>query len=770
MITRILEIRGVGSLKNVRPDKGHECSFARHTVVYAPNATGKTTLAAVLKAYGFDDPVLIGSRTTLSGGATPFAIIELDGRARRFQNGSWYGRQDAEYPFAVFDHAFIEDNVFASEVTPDHLKSIHRIVIGTTGKALNDTLERCKQAEKEVRRDFQALQKDLGNLQTTTGRQDYLDLPRSLTRTDAEARTNEYAGRLKALKDVAAVATLAVPSLQPLRLGDFAALRRVATASVAVVHADAKERVKQRIQTVLRADREAESFLNIGHRLRPPDGQCPFCGQNTKPVVRLLDDYEKCFDKSFAELKDNVTERVKRFAEWSPAKDLQAWMATAANAATLREKWVGLISDLPPLPDVGAFIEEAAATAVAHHAKAREELEKKTLSLDAKPDLAHLDDLEGLLRRVRAETERCVQACEQIGARIAEFRQKLKQSNAEDTERELARRRAIVEGLSPPADIWRKRFREAEALLTAREKERESAEKVLEAYCRETYAEFQNGVNHFLSGFDLRLTVSGLEPRSTKQSNQVLADISFGVDGCAVSASKRQSNDPCFKNTLSEGEKSALAFAFFLADLRRRDDLSNAIVILDDPLSSFDDGRREETANILARLSEKCRQVIVLTHRTDFVVRLFEQPSFDGRFLRLAADAAQGVRIEPLDVKDLQQQPHEKNVRALVSFAETGVPPARDNLPRLVRCVLEFALAAKYLVRLHRGERDLTAMHNRLRADGLLGQEVDAELTYLNSRSQEGLHAATSHDPTHALSDTEYRRLAKRTLDLLEKI
>jgi hypothetical protein len=103
-------------------------------------------------------------------------------------------------------------------------------------------------------------------------------------------------------------------------------------------------------------------------------------------------------------------------------------------------------------------------------------------------------------------------------------------------------------------------------------------------------------------------------------------------------------------------------------------------------------------------------------------------------------------------------------------FAEAGTHPPRDSIPRLVRCALEFALAAKYIVRLNKGERDLTAIYNRLRAENCLCTEVDNELAYLNSRSQEGLHAATSHDPVHSLSDAELRRVASRTVDLLERL
>jgi len=72
---------------------------------------------------------------------------------------------------------------------------------------------------------------------------------------------------------------------------------------------------------------------------------------------------------------------------------------------------------------------------------------------------------------------------------------------------------------------------------------------------------------------------------------------------------------------LSTGEQTALATAFFLAELRVSNDRS--AIILDDPVSSLDHQRREHVA---ARLVEEAarRQVVVFTHDLVFVAYLLE--------------------------------------------------------------------------------------------------------------------------------------------------
>jgi ABC-type Na+ transport system ATPase subunit NatA len=72
---------------------------------------------------------------------------------------------------------------------------------------------------------------------------------------------------------------------------------------------------------------------------------------------------------------------------------------------------------------------------------------------------------------------------------------------------------------------------------------------------------------------------------------------------------------------LSTGEQTALATAFFLAELRVGNERS--AIVLDDPISSLDHQRREHLA---ARLAEEAqnRQVVVLTHDLVFVAYLLE--------------------------------------------------------------------------------------------------------------------------------------------------
>ncbi len=771
MITRITEIRDVGCLKCFRPDKGGEFAFGKNTVIYAPNAAGKTTLASVLKSYGTDNPLLLTCRGTLSSKGSPFVTLEINAAPRRFQNGAWHDRQDSECPVMVFDSAFIEENVFSSEVTPDHLKSIHKLIVGRDGVELNAALEKAKEEERLARRELNKLNGELQQRQKAVCREDYLDLADHIEMDDAVSRLEAYEGKLKAVKGLASGEQPPVPAIEPLALGNFAALRDALCKSVATAHEEARKRVRARIKAALQDAPEAESFLETGQRLAPADGQCPFCGQDTAAVASLLQDYQHYFDTAFADLKKDIGERVGRFRAWSPSGHLRKWYAAYSQAIAAREKWARVLPALPELPGLDESMDELADKADGLHVASLEQMEKKLLSLEVEISLTPLDDLEILLKGVKRQADVCSEVCKSISSKVAEFQQSLKTANVEDLKKDVDRARATVAALSPEAEAWRKRYRDAQKNVEAKTKAREGADSALDAYCKRTYSDFQEGINDVLKDYRLRFTIDGLEPRSTQQSSQVSASMSFVIDGCPIPAAKRQMTSACFKNTLSEGEKNALAFAFFLADLRRHaKELSDLVIIVDDPLSSFDDDRRLDTARHMARLAKECKQLIVLTHRLDFLGLLYDQDGFDGRFFRLRHRDQEGTQLELLDVKEAQMLDHERHVQALKHFAETGTLPLGDSVKRLICSVLERGLATKYCHHLT-GQRILPELLNRLDEQlHLLDGGVVADLRYLKKSTDSGLHAASDQSAMHTLSDNELQGLAKQALSTMDNI
>ncbi|MFP6139406.1 AAA family ATPase [Helicobacter pylori] len=102
------------------------------------------------------------------------------------------------------------------------------------------------------------------------------------------------------------------------------------------------------------------------------------------------------------------------------------------------------------------------------------------------------------------------------------------------------------------------------------------------------------------------------------------------------------------KMILSDGEKTTLAFAYFLARLKlfyKKEDLKNLVVVIDDPISSLDEQRIYNTSNIVAKINQELvgealekdekAQVFVLTHNHTFMARLINMVGKHVRYFQL---------------------------------------------------------------------------------------------------------------------------------------
>jgi len=70
---------------------------------------------------------------------------------------------------------------------------------------------------------------------------------------------------------------------------------------------------------------------------------------------------------------------------------------------------------------------------------------------------------------------------------------------------------------------------------------------------------------------------------------------------------------------LSEGEKTAIAFAYFLTRLYEKDfDLRTSIIFIDDPISSFDSGKIYHCSSLIKNLFNDVKQLFISTHNFEF--------------------------------------------------------------------------------------------------------------------------------------------------------
>lgn len=152
---------------------------------------------------------------------------------------------------------------------------------------------------------------------------------------------------------------------------------------------------------------------------------------------------------------------------------------------------------------------------------------------------------------------------------------------------------------------------------------------------------------------------------------------------------------------LSEGEKTAIAFLYFLVQLKDQDfDLTEGVVVIDDPISSLDSGAIYQAFSFLKVAAQDAKQLFILTHNHEFlrlVINWFQnlpgalkkQCSYS---MVLCSETAGGrsARLVPLDQLLIDHATEYHYLfKVLYTFQSNGSILSCYHIPNIARKVLE---------------------------------------------------------------------------------
>ncbi|WP_018429743.1 AAA family ATPase [Hoeflea sp. 108] len=154
---------------------------------------------------------------------------------------------------------------------------------------------------------------------------------------------------------------------------------------------------------------------------------------------------------------------------------------------------------------------------------------------------------------------------------------------------------------------------------------------------------------------------------------------------------------------LSEGEKTAIAFIYFLVQLKDQDfDLSEGVVVIDDPISSLDASAIYQAFAFLKNEAQGAKQLFILTHNFEFLklvmnwlknVRGQGMTKSYSMVLCNETTAGRFARLAPLD-KLLIDHATEYHYlfKVLHTFKSDGTILGSYHVPNIARKVLETSL------------------------------------------------------------------------------
>jgi ABC-type cobalamin/Fe3+-siderophores transport system ATPase subunit len=336
----------------------------------------------------------------------------------------------------------------------------------------------------------------------------------------------------------------------------------------------------------------------------------------------------------------------------------------------------------------------------------------------------------------------------------------------------LAKEQEIKKRFLPQWKTWATNYpvvRDAAASLLVK---KDAKQIELKEYSKAIFTTHQKRINDLLLDLGADFAITGLTGKTDERANESYSDFAFLILEQAVPLTARQDDAPCFKNTLSEGDKSTLAFAFFIAVLEGLPELAKQVVVFDDPLSSLDENRREATARLLMKLSRTVNQVAVFTHKKDFLRMLYEKMPA-AKVLQLCSDKKNGSRIMALDMEEDLKGEHARMLEGMERYCNEDFGPSTEIMQGNIRKAFEVVLKTKYyraLAQEIKEKKGFGTLLTKLFNDNVLDPSLKQDLFDLCNVTNGPHHGEIVDATSKTLTREELIPLIQRSFKLMEKV
>lgn len=247
---------------------------------------------------------------------------------------------------------------------------------------------------------------------------------------------------------------------------------------------------------------------------------------------------------------------------------------------------------------------------------------------------------------------------------------------------------------------------------------------------------------------------------------------------------KYKGNDETKKrlqNTLSEGEKTALAFAYFMSKVTTEvTNKGQTIIVIDDPISSLDDNRLYSTAFLIHDEFKDFKQLFVFSHNMLFLkyINPFFKKNEKETFLINNGE----IEDLPASLENFQS-PYFYMLESIINFkseAEPDYEDARKFLPNYIRRILETFFSFKYAqLSNHRGQTpglpnfifdiiDYETIEDKT-VGSITKANIKSKLNSINKVCDNFSHGNMQQlDECNFISDETLKEIATDTLDIIE--
>lgn len=589
MIERVQNIENVGRITKTGGGQP-QYRFNKNTHIYAGNTHGKSTFTAIMRSLQLSNPDFVKGRKTFGSMQQQRVVLVIDGANYKFDGANW---NKSLRDIRIFDTRYIHENFFSpdEEITEDGQKKIETFILGSEGVRLAKAVVDLTAKQRENSTALATINRDYssGKIFDHPNFDDFL-------KTDfienVDDLIEEQTKQLNAYKNQASISSQLTIMIDVLKEPDFTKIRKDLENNLSVDVSKITAHIHENMSEETN-DNDAKEFLRQGLELSKDRTVCPFCAQSTAGDVAsdLLKVYGDYFSKNYNDMAINRYAQERFFSRWDAVSKLRKGVIELSK--------LDVTLDLDGADDQIESVITNFTDQIEH---------KKDFAYQV--DFTALDTLENEIGTLIAALETTLEQYE------GDLTEKVKLTKDTIRDYEVAKKRH--------SEPWR--VKSEEYLEIKRKNDEEitpqlsAAVEAQSAYASSVYSGCMSTVNECLTALGVNFKVQNLTYKG-RTRNDLFTLVFDETHTVGIGATSRASSHTS-KHTLSESDRRALCFAFFIASVVNDPRCSDLVVVLDDPVSSFDADRRNNTVKYIRQIREAdstpC-QFITLTHDKDFM-------------------------------------------------------------------------------------------------------------------------------------------------------
>jgi wobble nucleotide-excising tRNase len=775
MIKKFIKINGTGKFLNYSPSgvpaPYRTTDFEKINLIYGENGSGKTTLAVILKSLKGDNSLIQKKRAFDRTVPQSIEILtDLPTQPRVvYSANAW----DNHYPnLEIFDIHFINENIYTGlEIQNTHKKNLFEIIFGLPGIQLKNDIQQLKDriqtGNATIRETKEKIELAIDKAYTAI---DYSNLP---VDPDIDDKILAKIGEITTAKSFQEIQTKAVLTAIPVVTIPYDNAIAVAALSQSIdsISETYLERFKEHKEH-LSMDGKEEEWIKQGYEAIT-ENSCPFCLRPIDETIEIVEAYKQYFNEEYNFLLQTLSQLNSAISNFNiEAQLLQIETKIAANQ-NLIEFWKEHLASPPVLTSIINQQEEIQTAFDAVKTIFRD----KSLNPIQSKDTTPLSSFQKVIETLNTQISGYNTDIDAYNLLIGTLKSS-SQPNIPQLELELKRLKAIKKrgeaAIITLCTILTTYTQAVDVLNT----QKDTKQQQLDTYSTTIFTNYSTRINHYLQAFAPYLEIRNLDSGYVGSSKEPMIKYALHINGNEIKFEDTTLH-PSFKYSLSEGDKSALALAFFLTKLELDGNIQDKIVVFDDPVSSFDLNRKSTTISKLIGFGQQAKQLFVFTHNLIFACEFWKsanQTSLSCQCSKIEYFGNSSCIIEfYIDTETLSSIL--KDSLAIKNYLANGClsDQERRGIARCLRPAIESYFHLKFFDIVTPNDwlgdfisnvRSATSPTDRFyRLQGSL-----SELTDINDYSKKYHHRFNANNETEPVTDAELRSYCDRTLKLIQLI